>query len=158
MKTVATKLLKAEVRDEIHKCFFENVIIDLMKYGEENTDIAMTYALCLMHRMDLFQEITEDIEIDTVSQNMSLDSLSSYYLDFDGNLKMNNNDFEIQTFIPERDLDKNQYEEYVSRINVKSQETLQRRTHYEMEAEKLGLNNNYLELIMKERERKQKNE
>ena len=89
---------------------------------------------------------------------MSLDSLSSYYLDFDGNLKMNNNDFEIQTFIPERDLDKNQYEEYVSRINVKSQETLQRRTHYEMEAEKLGLNNNYLELIMKERERKQKNE
>ena len=89
---------------------------------------------------------------------MSLDSLSSYYLDFDGNLKMNNNEFEIQTFIPERDLDKNQYEEYVSRINVKSQETLQRRTHYEMEAEKLGLNNNYLELIMKERERKQKNE
>ena len=158
MKTIATKLLKAEVRDEIHKCFFENVIIDLMKYGEENTDIAMTYALCLMHRMDLFQEITEDIEIDTVSQNMSLDSLSSYYLDFDGNLKMNNNDFEIQTFIPERDLDKNQYEEYVNRINVKSQETLQRRTHYEVEAEKLGLNNNYLELIMKERERKQKNE
>ena len=89
---------------------------------------------------------------------MSLDNLTSYYLDFDGNLKMNDNEFEIQTFIPERDLDKNQYEEYIQRINVKTNETLEKRSHYELEAEKLGLNNNYLELIMKERERKQKNE
>lgn len=158
MKTIATKLLKSEVKENIHQCFFENIILDLIKYGDGNTDIAMTLALCLIHRMDLFGEITDSIEVDHYEGSFDLTKIQSYYVDAHGNLRVNNQQQEMQTFLPERDLDKNQYEEYLNKKNQDSKDRLERRSLYELEAEKLGLDNNYLELILKERERRNKNE
>ena len=126
VKDVLRKCLKAEVRDNIHKCYYENVIMDLMAFGEKNTDIAMTYGLALLHRMDMFDEITDGIEYDYKSGGNFFENENSYYVDTNGNLRINSNgqtNQKIGNFIPERDLDKNQYEQYVSKLHEKENKT-----------------------------------
>lgn len=116
VKTLGTKLLKAEVRDNIHKCYFENVILDLLDYGFKNTDIAMAYLIVLLHRMGEFDEISEGIEYPP-NQNTSYDpGRDSYYVDLHGNLKIQGKDRfdDIPEFIPERDLDEEEYDKYLT--------------------------------------------
>lgn len=156
-KPVLTKCLKSEVRDNIHKNYFENIIMDLMKYGDGNTDIAMTLGLCLLHKMDMFGEITDGIEYDYQNGNGNFfDDDYSYYVDINGNLRINgdnSNEVKIGTFIPERDLDKNQYEEYVAKINAPDIAAKKRQTEHEKMAEELGLDQDMLSMILQERNR-----
>lgn len=162
VKDVLRKCLKAEVRDNIHKCYFENIIMDLMAFGDKNTDIAMTYGLILLHRMDMFDEITDGIEYDYKNNVSFFENETSYYIDTSGNLRINGNNEKEQiigNFIPERDLDKNQYEEYVSKIKEKENKTLERQSEHEKLANELGLDQSMLSMILQERERlSQRNE
>ena len=160
VKNVVTKILKAEVKENIYKCFFEKIILDLMNYGEKNTDIAMTYGLVLLHRMDLFDEITDGIEYDYTSQSMNFEAETSYYVDPSGNLRIQNNrPIELEVFNPERDLNSKQYEQYIGNIKKKDEQLKEKQTAFEKEMQMFGLDTLNLDLILKERDRKQnKNE
>lgn len=158
VKPVLTKCLKAEVRENIHKCFFENVILDLMAFGEKNTDIAMTYGLCLLHRMDMFDEITDGIEYDYQNSNGNFFDAPTYYIDHNGSLRTNTDhngthETKLSNFIPERDLDSNQYKEYVDNIRNKEKEILNRQSEHEKKAKELGLDPSLLNVILQERNR-----
>tara|TARA_A100000172_G_C3044260_1_gene111882 strand:- start:68258 stop:70408 length:2151 start_codon:yes stop_codon:yes gene_type:complete len=63
-KALGTKLLKSEVNENVHKILFNEIIVDLMDYGDTNTDLAMAYVMCLIFRLEMFPEITEDLESD----------------------------------------------------------------------------------------------
>ena len=115
VKAIITKLLKLEVKENIHKCYFENVILDLLDYGFKNTDIAMALGIALLHRMDQFDEISEGIE-DAPNKVQDFDpARGSYYVDLNGNLRVQGIDSfnQIQEFNPERDLSERDYEQYL---------------------------------------------
>lgn len=166
VKNVGTKLLKSEVRNDIHKNFFREVILDLMNYGDENTDIAMAYMMCLFHRMDIFDEVTENIEIGTVNDYGSSEIPEYYYVDMDGNLRVGgfhqNNapvnglgikKTNMEVFHPERDLNKQQYEEYVKNKNAPYEEIKKEQEEFEKEAERIGVDPLMLNVIFQERDR-----
>lgn len=153
VKTVGTKLLKSEVKENIHKYFIQEIILDMIKFGEENTDIAMTLLLCLIHRMDIFDEVTDGIEIDTKSYQNTNTGGSSYYVDIDGNLRLNSYGYsnEIEIFNPERDLSEYEYNLYMEEKNKRAVEIVKRKEKYEDEAKTLGVDPKILELVMEER-------
>lgn len=157
LKAILVKLLKAEVRDHIHKCFISPIILDLIKFGDGNTDIAMTLGLCLIHRMDLFEEITEDIENGNAYHNGAADNVrasGSYYVDTNGKLQVNTySDNKIQSFIPERDLSKHDYEQYIQQKEMKNTGILQRRSEFESQAADMGVDVSLYELIKNENEK-----
>ena len=116
IKPMLVRLLKAEVRDHIHKCFIAEIIFDLIKFGDGNTDIAMTLGIALIHRMDLFEEITEDIENGNVyqKQNDNVGAGGSYYVDLNGALQVNTfSHNKMQSFIPERDMGEVEYQQHI---------------------------------------------
>lgn len=118
VKALGEKLLKAEVRDSIHNCFIEEIIRDLMKYGEENTDIAMAYMICLLYKLDLFEDMTEDIEVaNSYFEQEGMNEGGYYYVDVNGELQFqldsNYESEQIRYFNPERDLDPVSYNEYL---------------------------------------------
>lgn len=134
MKKLATILLKLEVKDNIHKYWMALIILDLIKYGDENTDIASALIMCLIFRMDIFEEITEDIENlnDPVDSSGFGENSGRYYVDIDGKLKTDmNSNFKMQQFIPHRDMSKAQYEAYVSEQKKSSEDLIKRRELYE---------------------------
>lgn len=134
MKKLATILLKLEVKDNIHKYWMALIILDLIKYGDENTDIASALIMCLIFRMDIFEEITEDIENlnDPVDSSGFGENSGRYYVDLDGKLKTDmNSNFKMQQFIPHRDMSKSQYEAYVSEQKKSSEDLIKRRELYE---------------------------
>jgi hypothetical protein len=119
VKEVVTKLLKNEVKENIHKCFFENIVLDFLKYGSENTDIAMAYGIALLFRMDQFPEITEGIESPNSSSRTFNPGAGTYYVDINGELRAQGTDTfnGMREFNPERDLDENDYQQYLDELN-----------------------------------------
>lgn len=118
VKIVITKLLKLEVKDNTQKNFFENIILDLLDYGSKNTDIAMAFGIALLHRMDIFDEVTEGIEIPHYGKSEFNPGMNSYYVDLNGNLQTKSSDtFEVQQFDPRRDLGQTEYNDYVNQYN-----------------------------------------
>lgn len=63
-KALVTKLLKSEVKENTHKNLFEDLLIDLMDYGDVNTDLAMALGLALIFKLEMFPDISEDLEKD----------------------------------------------------------------------------------------------
>lgn len=153
IKPVLVKLLKSEVKENIQKCFITEIILDLIKFGDENTDIAMTLGLCLIHRMDIFDEVTDGIEFDD-QMFVRNESTSSYYVDVTGSLRMNSFESpQMDYFIPERDMSKYEYDREMEKRESKQKEVIKRKEQYETDAMKLGVDPNILRLIMEERER-----
>lgn len=152
VKPVVTKLLKLEVKENIHKCFFMLIILDLLNYGEENTDIAMTYGIVLLHRMDIFEEVTEGIEYSGSGQTFF--SGSSYYVDTSGELKIDTfgQQNQIQNFNPERDLSDQEYEQYLGQIRAKENNLKKAQEEFEKKSRTNGLDESILNMIKKERE------
>jgi hypothetical protein len=160
VKPVLVKMLKSEVKENIFKCNFENIILDLIKFGDGNTDIAMTLGICLLHRMDIFDEITEDIEIGSSEISMyNYDkTLGSYYVDTDGKLRNNvyDDDYSpIQVFHPERDLNPQEYKEYIDvKVNKKT-DILKRQSEFEKEVKFLGVDPTIYNIFLQEKKRMQ---
>ena len=157
VKPVLVKMLKSEVKENIHKCFFEIIIMDLIKFGDGNTDIAMTYGIVLLHRMDIFDEITEDIELGYREPDYDTNfSQGSYYIDTAGNLRTNTYDsgaVQIQRFNPERDLNPREYQEYLDSKTKRNDDVLQRQSEFESKAKKMGVDPSILSVILKEQEK-----
>ena len=86
----------------------------------------MALVMCLFFRMSMFDEITDGIEYgESEYEDNSNDLFSSFanvYVDFNGNLKVNNYEekqIKIQKFIPERDLSESDYKNYISDLKSK---------------------------------------
>ena len=147
VKILVTKMLKLEVKDNINKCFFENIILDLLDYGFRNTDISMAFGIALLHRMDIFEEVTEGIEIPRSIQSKT-PGMGTYYVDFDGTLKMNGSEeFELEIFNPERDLDSRQYASYLEEYKKNTDPQLHKRQ------ESSEIDTNLINLILAEQGR-----
>lgn len=159
VKSVLTKCLKEEVKENIHKNFFELIILDLMNYGEKNTDISMTYGIVKIHQMDIFGEISDGIEMTYAPGASQEFTGESYYLDVNGILKIQSfgNSPQLQAFIPERDLDEKQYREYVENINNPEKVLKKQMTEHEEKAKQLGVDPSLLSLILKEQQNYAKN-
>lgn len=123
-KALGTKLLKTEVNENVHKILFNDIIVDLMDYGDTNTDLAMAYVMCLIFRLEMFPEITEDLESD--DEFFEEDDLltMSYYDIENGHLVIKSyaedeydytKDPEIELYNPSRDNPKRQ------KVTVKKQ-------------------------------------
>lgn len=107
-KVLGTKLLKKEVLDNYDKIWFIQIIIDLIDYGDKNTDIAMAYVMVLYHKLDLFEDMVIDFEEDYLGTGDNIfDSMFYYDVDLDGNVQLKtygeDND-NIPIFDPEFDL------------------------------------------------------
>lgn len=161
VKPEVTVMLKMEVKTNIHKCFFMNIILDLLDYGDKNTDIAMTYGIALIHKLDLFDMISEDIEVDHYgSKKSDMNSLHNYFVDTDGNLQIssfggNDNSNIIDTFIPERDLDEYDYEKYIKEAQSKEKMLKKKQMDFEKSSDEkhMDLDQSILDMIAKERAR-----
>ena len=163
VKNVGTKLLKSEVKNEIHKCFFKEVIIDLINYGDVNTDIAMAYMMCLFHRMDLFDEVTENIEVGSYQEYYD-EFPEYYYVDINGELKVGGGatsaqqynglgikKTQMQAWHPERDLNPEEYREYIRQKNAPYEKIKKEQQEYEIKAKELGVDPSMMNLILTER-------
>lgn len=118
VKIMLIKLLKLEVKEELDKYNFEGIILDLIDFGDKNSDIGMALGICLLYRGSIFEEISDGIEYRSNFDGSELIDSLSYYVDYDGNLRVQDNSFgEIDTFIPERDLTGREYEEYIRNKN-----------------------------------------
>ena len=63
-KQLATELLRTEIKESVYEIYFKELIIDLIDYGDTNTDLAMAYAMALIFKLEMFPEISEGIEED----------------------------------------------------------------------------------------------
>ncbi len=63
-KVLVTKLLKTEVKNSVWQIYFREVIMDLINYGDENTDLAMAFGMALIFKLEMFPDISDEIEND----------------------------------------------------------------------------------------------
>lgn len=153
VRTLLIKLLKKEVLDNFDDVNFENMILDLLKFGESNTDIAMAYGLCLLHRVDIFDEVTDGID-DYVTNFTASSEDFEYYVDTDGELRVQRSLFHTDqnmNFIPERDLN---HDEYIKYREEQKQRTIineDKPSKIALEAKELGVDESFYRLFISER-------
>lgn len=87
VKTLGTKLLKAEVKNNSENIWFKNVLLDLIDFGDVNTDIAMAYMIVLLYKLELFEEMIDEDGDDEYSGGENIfDSMAYYDVDNKGNV------------------------------------------------------------------------
>jgi hypothetical protein len=114
-KILVTRLLKAEIRENYDKYWFQEMLLDLTDYGDKNTDISMALGMCLLFKLEIFNDISDGVEFDDTQKNDF--DIDYYYVDIDGKLKMTNfgnEDYSIklEKFNPETDYNDSGYEHY----------------------------------------------
>lgn len=151
VKNALIKCLKEEVRENLHKNWFPLIVMDLMNFGEKNTDISMTLGLCKIHAMDLFPEITDGIEVSR-QPYQEMDMGASYYVDSNGNLRIQHygDPDKLQIFIPERDLDDAQYQEWINANQKRDVVAKKEMDEHEKKAKELGVDPQLLSVIINE--------
>jgi len=86
VKILGTKLLKSEVKNNSENIWFKNVLLDLIDYGDVNTDIAMAYVMVLLFKLEMFEQTVEDDDdYDGTDENV-FDSMLYYDIDKNGNV------------------------------------------------------------------------
>lgn len=133
-KELLTKLLKSDVKNNYYNYWFQELILDLIDYGEKNTDLAMAFGLCLIYKLEMFDDITEGIE-ETDEYVDELQKMTYYDTDGFGNLEIkiygeDEDEFGIEDFNPQRDLRGEQLQEYNQ--HVQDQENQIKKQHQEM--------------------------
>ena len=84
-KDIKAKMIEAideEIKEHGNKIFFEDLLHELADFGDRNTDRAMAYGLCLLHKKDNYNLIPVDSEIEDESDVLGL---MSYDIDQYGN-------------------------------------------------------------------------
>ena len=135
-KQLVTKLLKSDVSHTYYNYWFAELVLDLIDYGEKNTDLAMAYGLCLIYKLELFDDITEGIE-ETGEIVDDLQKMTYYDTDAFGNVEVKiyglddeANAFEFEEFNPERDLEGKELQEFYDQRKQREEEAKKR--HEEM--------------------------
>lgn len=124
MKAVITKLLKQEVKLNCQNIWLDLILLDLIEYGDGNTDIAMAFGMCLIYKLELFDDITEDIE--TFDDGDILMEMEYYEMDDNGNVGIvsyggiDRKD-EMTTFDPRKHLTGPDRENYLNFMALKKQ-------------------------------------
>jgi hypothetical protein len=106
MKGVVTKLLKQEVKLNCQNIWLDLILLDLIEYGDGNTDIAMAFGMVLIYKLELFDEITDDIE--EYDDGDVLMDMEYYQIDDYGNISIESygdpNKQDLTTFYPRKHL------------------------------------------------------
>jgi hypothetical protein len=89
VKVLGTKLLKSEVSNNSNNIWFKEVLLDLINFGDGNTDIAMAYLLILLYKLELFEDIVEEDGFDDYDSGENIyDSMVYYDVDIYGNVTL----------------------------------------------------------------------
>lgn len=86
VKVLGTKLLKAEVVNNSENIWFRNVLLDLIDFGDVNTDISMAYLIVLLYKLELFETIVDDDMDDYDDGQNIFDAMAYYDVDSRGNV------------------------------------------------------------------------
>ena len=118
-KSLVNKLLKLEVKDNVHKIYLDKILLDLIDYGDTNTDIAMAYGVVLIHKLDIFEYISDDI--DAPAEDDILMNMEFYSVGQGGRLTANSygEDIELETFDPRKHLKGEEQQAYISHMEEK---------------------------------------
>lgn len=134
-KNLATKLLKKEVRDNYRNIWFLKILNDLIDYGDKNTDIAMAYAMVLIYKLDIFEEMIDEDDYEYYDSDNVFDAMAYYDIDASGNVivKTYGGDEydEIPQFNPDLHLTELERMDYKKEIKKKKEEFEEIRTNFE---------------------------
>lgn len=125
MKNIVTRLLKQEVKHSYMNIWIKEILLDLIEYGDLNTDIAMAYGIVLILKLDMFDDISEDIE-EYGDDDMLMD-MSYYEVDSQGNLVVSSygdsgmEDDGMQVFDPRKHLEGKDREKYLNLVEIRKQ-------------------------------------
>ena len=86
VKILGGKLLKSEVSNNSSNIWFKSILLDLINFGDGNTDLAMSYMLCLLFKLEIFEDIAEDDVDDYDSGSNVFDAMLYYDIDSHGNV------------------------------------------------------------------------
>lgn len=78
VKIYGTKLLKSEVSSNTNNIWFESILLDLINFGDTNTDIAMAYMIVLLYKLEMFGAISEEDTDDYDEGENIFDSMTYY--------------------------------------------------------------------------------
>ena len=117
MKQIRTTVLKHDVNQNTMNNWFPEIILDLIEYGDTNTDLAVAHSLCLIQKLDMFDEITDDIEV--FDESDILMEMEYYQHDSQGNLTIatygeSQGYQELETFDPRKHLSGEERENYIN--------------------------------------------
>jgi len=122
MKLIVTKLLKHEVNLNCQNIWFDKILLDLIDYGDANTDLAMAFGMCLISKLDMFDEITDDIE--DYDEGDVLMDMAYHTIDSNGNLVVRSYGQgspgdSLETFDPRKHLTGEDRENYLNFMSQK---------------------------------------
>ena len=125
-KRLITRLLKSDVKENVYKFYFKDHLIELIDYGDINTDLAMAHGLCLIHKLDLFPEISEDLNHMDEDEFDPLMSMSYYDIE-NGKLSIKtydnfNDEPEFEIFNPKYHATKEEKDLYLSKLKEEKDE------------------------------------
>lgn len=86
VKTLGTTLLKNEVKNNSDNIWFRTVLLDLIDFGDTNTDIAMAYLMVLLFKLEIFDDISEDEDYEYEDDENIFDAMAYYDVDNKGNV------------------------------------------------------------------------
>jgi hypothetical protein len=134
MKGIITRLLKHEVNNNAQNIWLDKILLDLIEYGDGNTDIAMAYGMCLISKLEMFGEITEDLEGDYDGGDVLMD-MEYYTTNSRGDLVLETygspNDSDMETFDPRKHLEGEEREKYLNFMAIKKQKIKEEREKLE---------------------------
>jgi DNA-directed RNA polymerase delta subunit len=82
IKARMIEIMIEEIKEHGHKIWFEDLLQELADFGDRNTDRAMAYGLCLLHKKDNYNLKPKDTKIE---DNSDVLGLVSYDIDSNGN-------------------------------------------------------------------------
>lgn len=139
VKVLVTKLLKAEANNNSENIWFRNVLLDLIDYGDVNTDIAMAYGIVLLYKLEMFEQIIEDDDDYDEGENI-FDSMSYYDVDSKGNVvskSYSGHEVDsIQDFNPDIHLSDYDKQEILRKRNQQKKELEEAKKQFEKKASK----------------------
>ena len=156
MKGIITRLLKHETNHNAINIWFDLILLDLIEYGDGNTDIAMALGMCLITKLDMFDEISDDIEVyDTADILMDLEYT---YVDSNGELRVESysngqRDNDMDTFDPRLHLEGSEREKYLNLVAIKKQK-LKEQQREAQELQRMDDEDPFVKQIREELERR----
>lgn len=87
IKARMVELMDEEIKEHGHKIWFENLLMELADFGDRNTDEAMAYGICLLHKKDNYNLKVFEQESDDESDILGL---NEYEVGPDGNIIITN--------------------------------------------------------------------
>lgn len=129
MKNVITGLLKQEVRMNVHNIFLDLILLDLIDYGDKNTDISMAYGAVLVYKLEMFGQIVESVDEYENEENDLYDFFR--YKDTNGEIKVSDYEYDvyntgmIETFDPRKHLTGEERENYINFTKMQKQKIIE---------------------------------